>query len=222
MLRFQLFGFPVRVEWFFWLLCLILGMRHLERGGPEGVALFVIVAAIVFVSIIWHELGHAWARKRFGAAYSEITLHGFGGLCSGPGHFTRTESILISAAGPVFSLALGGAFWLVREIYPPMPAESGGFSTGTFIYASALGTILWVNIGWAIINLFPIYPLDGGQIAAAAFPRHFRTVLWIGVILAAGFALYGFLVWKSVFSAFLFGMLAWGNWQRLQGQRSGF
>lgn len=222
MLNFRLFGFPVRVHWFFWLLCLFLGMRHLESGGPEGVTIFAIIAAIVFGSILWHELGHAWARKKYGAPYSEIVLHGFGGVCAGPGNFTRKQSIIISAAGPLFSLALGGVGWLVKEAYPPRPSVVGGFSGNDLIYLESIRMFLWVNIGWAIINLFPIYPLDGGQIAAAAAgPRHFRSVLILGIVLAAGFALYGLMAWNSLFTAILFGLLAFENFQRLRGQKSG-
>src|SRR5690606_8069958 len=109
MLHFRLFGFPVHVHWMFWLLCLFLGMPLLQQDGPVGLGLFVMMTAVVFGSIVGHELGHAWARKKYGAPYSDITLHGMGGLCSGPGRFTRWESVFIAAAGPAASLLLGAA-----------------------------------------------------------------------------------------------------------------
>lgn len=213
MLSFRLLGYPIRVEWFFWVLCLLIGMPYLEKGGPDGVAAFLIVAAIVFVSIIWHELGHALARKRFGESYSEIVLHGFGGYCSGPGHFTRFESVIISAAGPAASLALGLTVWLISTTVPG----------SQWLLSVAVATLLWVNIGWAIFNLLPLYPLDGGQIfAALAGPRHFRKVLWVGIGIAVALGFTGYFLQGSLFSLILCGMLAWGNWQRLQGQQSSF
>lgn len=215
MLQFRLFGYPVKVEWFFWILCLVLGMRYLDAGGSVGISLFLICTVSVFCSIIWHELGHAWARKKYGAEYSEIVLHGFGGLCVGPGSFTRKQSIVISAAGPLANLAVGGVVWLVKEAYPPQP--------GHLVYHETIDLLLWINVGWAIFNLLPLYPLDGGQIfASVAGPRNFRTVLWVGIILAVVLALYSYLVRGSLFGLILLGMLAWGNWQRLQGQRSQF
>ncbi|MDF2376249.1 MAG: site-2 protease family protein [Verrucomicrobiales bacterium] len=213
MLSFRLFGFPVRVQWIFWVLCLILGMNYLQSGGPDGVIKALIVAAIVFGSILWHELGHAWARKKSGAPYSEIMLHGFGGVCSGPGSFTRGQSIFIAAAGPASSLALGFITFLAV-------IAAGDAAPWMQFFA---GWMLWVNIGWAILNLLPIFPLDGGQIfAGIAGPRNLKLVLWVGLILSATLAVAGLLVTKQFFMAILFGMLAFGNWQRLQGKQSSF
>jgi Zn-dependent protease len=213
MLSFRLFGFPVRVQWIFWVLCLILGMNYLQSGGPDGVIKALIVAAIVFGSSLWHELGHAWARKKSGAPYSEIMLHGFGGVCSGPGSFTRGQSIFIAAAGPASSLALGFITFLAV-------IAAGDADPWVQFFA---GWMLWVNIGWAILNLLPIFPLDGGQILAGiAGPRNLKLVLWVGLILSATLAVAGLLVTKQFFMAILFGMLAFGNWQRLQGKQSSF
>ena len=80
MIKFKLFGFPVRIQWMFWLLCAFLGMRYLQTGGRYGFVMLFILTGTVLVSILWHELGHALYRKKFGAPYSEITLWGMGGL----------------------------------------------------------------------------------------------------------------------------------------------
>lgn len=213
MLSFRLFGFPVRVQWIFWVLCFLLGYRYLQRGGTEGMIFFLIVAAVVFGSILWHELGHAWARKRSGAPHSEIMLHGFGGLCSGPGQFTRGQHIFIAAAGPLASLALGAVTWVVSQT----PVGENPLVRFT------IGQMLWVNVGWALLNLLPIFPLDGGQIfAGIAGPKNLKIVLWIGIILAAAIAITAFLFLKSLWMLILFGLLAYSNWQRLQGRPSSF
>lgn len=213
MLSFRLFGYPIRVQWMFWLLCILLGMNYLQQPGPEALGRFLIMTAVVFGSIIWHELGHAWARKKSGAAYSEIMLHGFGGVCSGPGMFTRGESIFISAAGPAASLLLGGATWLLT-FTPGM---------GNMWVQQFVGNMLWVNIGWAILNLLPILPLDGGRIfQGIAGPRNFRLVVWTSLILAATLAVLALIFTGSLFSTVILGYLAFSNWQLLQGQRTNF
>ncbi len=212
MIKFRLFGFPVQVQPFFWLLCLLLGMNELQRGGTDGIGRFLLMVVIVFGSIIIHELGHAFARKKSGAPHSEITLHGFGGLCSGPGQFTRGQSIFISAAGPLANLVIGVIVWVL--------AINLGSTDPWVLFA--VGWLLWVNVGWAILNLLPIYPLDGGQILAGiAGPRNLRLVVWTSLILSVAFAFFG-LTRGFLFAGILFGLLAWGNWQRLQGQQASF
>jgi len=213
MLSFRLFGFPVHIQWMFWLLCLFLGMNFLQEDGPKGLGRFLIMTAVVLGSIIWHELGHAWARKRSGAPYSEITLHGMGGLCSGPGRFTRGESIFIAAAGPVASILLGGLTWLL--VFTPGIQEEW---TAFFV-----GQMLWVNVGWAIMNLLPILPLDGGHILNGLLAgKSSHLVPKIGFVTALVVAIAGLLVLGSLFMAILFGMLAYSNWQMMQGRRATF
>ncbi|MCB1204146.1 MAG: site-2 protease family protein, partial [Verrucomicrobiae bacterium] len=79
----------------------------------------------------------------------------------------------------------------------------------------------WVNIGWAIFNLLPILPLDGGHIFEGFVPdRHRSIVPKVGFILALIIAVLGF-VGGSFFMAAMFGMMAHGNWQRIQGMGRG-
>ncbi len=208
MLSFRLFGYPVRIEWMFWLLCVLLGRNYLTQAGPEGLGRFAILTVVVLGSILWHELGHAWARKRSGAPWSEIILHGFGGLCGGPGYFTRGQSVFIAAAGPAASLLLGGLAWLL-VLTPGIRDEWVAFF---------VGWMLWVNVGWAILNLLPILPLDGGHIfEGVAGPRHLSLVLKVSFVLAL--AMVGLGLWTgNLFAAIMFGFIAHSNWQRMSGR----
>ena len=63
MWRFRLFGYPVTVEWTFWVLSLLLGMSFMRMPGRAGAILTLMWVAVVFVSITLHELGHALARR---------------------------------------------------------------------------------------------------------------------------------------------------------------
>jgi stage IV sporulation protein FB len=210
MITFRLFGYPVRIELFFWVLCVFLGMPFLQQQGPEGLGMFAITTAVILGSILWHEIGHAWARKRFGAAYSEITLHGMGGLCSGPGHFTRHESIYIAAAGPAASLTLGGLTWLLT-----LTPAFGDPWLRFFVVQ-----MLRVNIVWALMNLLPILPLDGGHILHGFLAvKRADLVPKIGFILAIVVAVLGFTS-GNLWMAILFGMLAHSNWRMMQHQGS--
>ena len=72
--RFRLFGFPVRVQLSFFLVVVLLG---LFPGATVGTV--IIWTAVAAVSILWHELGHAFAARRLGSSPT-IDLYGFGGL----------------------------------------------------------------------------------------------------------------------------------------------
>jgi len=80
--------------------------------------------------------------------------------------------------------------------------------------------MLFISIIWGILNLLPVYPLDGGQIAREIFltasPRSgIRQSLILSMITAAGLAVYA-LGNRHFFAAFLFGYLAFASYGTLQ------
>ena len=79
-LNFSLLGFPCRVHPAFFILPLLFGRSFVGGANPvnTGVGL-VLIAALFFVSILVHELGHAIAFRRFGID-SRIVLYWMGGL----------------------------------------------------------------------------------------------------------------------------------------------
>jgi stage IV sporulation protein FB len=84
--------------------------------------------------------------------------------------------------------------------------------------------MLFVNIFWGLMNLLPIQPLDGGGIAKAIIEKYRPRDAWaVALKLSMGTAIVvgvvGLILWKSVFIAVLFGMLAYSNWQMLQQLR---
>jgi stage IV sporulation protein FB len=233
-LRFSILGFPVRVHPLFWVIALLLG-----SGG--GNLFFMLLWVIgVFVSILIHELGHALTFRRYGQE-AEIILHFAGGLAVpqpvgfGMGYArvstTPNQHILISLAGPfagfffaafviVVSIALGGTvvFSTVLGFIPlPNVLLPSSFSILNLFFM----ILLWINIFWGLINLLPVYPLDGGQVSRNILiqsdPRNgVRTSLWISVATGALLAVVGFLALGSIYMAFVFGFLAFQSWQMLQ------
>ena len=203
MFRFRLFGFPVVVDWFFWLTCFLLGggIRMQSAADLPGIMLWMIA---VFFSILVHELGHAFVGKRYGATPA-IQLHGMGGLTILPGAaFTRKQNILVSAAGPAASLALGVATLLFIQVIPPS-TPAGRLLTNY---------MLWINFFWTIINLLPILPLDGGQIARDVLgPNRREITRWIGVIFAGGVAIWAFKI-GLVFLGLMLAYLGFMNFQQ--------
>jgi Zn-dependent protease len=203
MLNFKLLRIPVTVEWWFWLAAVLLG-GGLGAKDPDDWMRVAVWTAVVLVSILVHEFGHALAGRRFGASPS-IRLHGFGGVTFLPGaRFSRRENLLVSAAGPAAGLALG---LMVLGIHR-------GLSGAPALVELAVTYGLYVNFVWTFINLLPIQPLDGGQILASLLgPSRARLSSGIGFILAVGLCLWT-LQRGMLFSAFMLAMLAYYNFRR--------
>lgn len=205
MWRFNLFGFAVTVEPWFWLSCFLLG-GGLGTSGRMGVIMLVIWTVVVFVSITAHELGHAFAARKYGA-YPEIRLMGLGGLTIMHGAYTnRWQSIFVSAAGPLASLALGSFVWLVDRAYPTQPYDN----VYTFLLVQ---DFLYVNFFWTAVNLLPVLPLDGGQIIRDVLgPRRAQVSIGIGVVCAVAVAAWAFSVGR-MFLGIMMLLLAFSNFQ---------
>jgi stage IV sporulation protein FB len=248
-LHFRLFGFPVRVHPFFWVVALLLGMGGF-RGGQAEPSKVLIWVAVVFVSILIHELGHAFLQRHFGG-HPWVTLYSFGGLasCNDCDRAPRSQ-IAILLAGPgagflfaaivVLALRLSGHYVgfalkesqidlesldLRRVLIQPMGPMLAFFEPfGSRPLNNMVGDLLQVNILWGLVNLLPIYPLDGGQIARELFtlgnPRQgIVQSLQLSIGAAVLMAVYGVLVSGSIFLALMFGFLAYGSYQALQSYR---
>ena len=224
-LHFRLFGFPVRIHPFFWVVAILLGLG----GGPADPLNTLIWVAVVFVSILVHEMGHAIVQRYFGG-HPWITLYSFGGLASCNDCDRRPRSqILISLAGPFAGFFL--AAFVVSVLFALqrlqgfelswMPIEWERFHT---MADAVVFYLLFVNIIWGLVNLLPIYPLDGGQIARQLFTMwNARTGTVLSLQLSAGAAslVTAYAALKGDFYlALMFGFLAYGSFQGIQFYRN--
>jgi stage IV sporulation protein FB len=205
MLHFTLFGIPVRIEPWFWLIGLLFGGSRLNLGLNIGVVLLVAWMFVWLVSFLVHEFGHAFFQRKFGGR-PEILLYGCGGLAIGNGYFSRWQSLVISAAGPVIEIAAGLlAWWLLVTVRP----------TGFFL-RSVLVDFSWICIVWGVFNLVPMLPLDGGRILNALSGGNARLVAAVGTV--AGFLTAAFFVWNGYLLIALYvGYFCWRNletWRR--------
>lgn len=145
--HFRLLGFPVRIE----TNALLVAAFVTFRLGADA----IVVIAAFFFSILLHELGHAMAFRRYGCS-SGIAIHGMGGTtASHDAHrLTNRQHVFISLAGPLSQLVLLG-----------LPALAAWFHFGPYGQTGwMIRMMMFVNIGWALVNLLPVYPMDGGQI----------------------------------------------------------
>jgi Zn-dependent protease len=146
-MRFRLGKIPVVVQPTFFVMVALLGVGGLDlRTGVAWVA-------IVFVSVMLHELGHATAGLIFGLE-PRIELHGMGGTTawSTPRTLNTAQRVTISLAGPCAGFAVWAVVRLLGGAFP-------GFGAG-FVY----GSLVKVNLWWGLLNLIPMLPLDGGNV----------------------------------------------------------
>lgn len=205
-MRFRLFGVDVQVQMFFWLTTAFFAYQDLIKGRYAMAAVWV---AVVFVSVLVHELGHAFAIKRHGIE-PEIALHGMGGTTSWMPHpsLTRIDHILISLAGPFAGFALGGLIYAAVRFAP------GAVFRLPPLGQEAVWRLLEVNIGWGIMNLIPVLPFDGGHVLEQALgPRRVKLTAAISALVAAGVAIAA-LKFQQWYIAMLFGMAAMQSFQR--------
>ncbi|HEY8075194.1 MAG TPA: hypothetical protein VIF62_13815, partial [Labilithrix sp.] len=144
-MTFRLGSIPVRVRGTFLFIALIIGAQFQK---PQLVA---IAAAVVFVSILVHELGHAFVGRAFGLQ-PQIEMHGMGGTTSwiAGRNVGNARGVVISLAGPTFGFLLAAIAYFAH-----------GRSSNAFV-TFALEFAFTVNVYWGIFNLLPLLPLDGG------------------------------------------------------------
>lgn len=211
MVRFSIFGIPVEVQPWFWLTLALIGGIN-DAGTPDGLLRLLLFVLAGFISVLVHELGHALTGKRFGAA-TAITLHAFGGYATFPaGRFTRGQDFLVTAAGPAIQLVLGGIFLAILK-------SDTDFAPMGVVFLRALAGI---SIFWAILNLIPVIPLDGGRLMASILgPR--KIVLTLKVSMAIAIAASALMLYFNIGLIFpiLLGFMAYQNWQELQHRRQG-
>jgi Zn-dependent protease len=167
---FSVAGIPVSVHPAFFVVILVLGLVYLAT--PLYLVTWVVIAT---ASILLHEFGHAIAFRLFGLR-PRVALVGFGGLTSADSadpsaeDFTPIRHIIVSLAGPLSALLLLGLPALLL-------AEANGFDPWTSLGLRRsldpaeiiLGQIVYINVGWSLLNLLPVLPLDGGNVVAALF-----------------------------------------------------
>lgn len=244
-LNFRLLGFHVRIHPLFWLLALVFS----SVGGRPDPSTLVIGIPAILISILVHELGHALAMQYYGQR-ARIVLYAFGGLAIPESDvFSVTsqrsrrpiEQIVISAAGPLagFLLAVAVAVVVVStggQIVPRldgfMPivlANTSNTPLESEQLSLLVNLLLFINIWWTILNLMPVYPLDGGQIARELLVLHdawagIKNSLLLSLLTAGALALWGFSK-GDLYIGLLFGSLAYSNWEVLQqisGRGGGF
>ena len=169
-------GVEVRINWS-WLVIFALIVWTLADGvfpstnpglsGNTHLAMAIVAALLFVVSILLHELGHAWEARREGLEVDGITLWLFGGVSQFKGGFPSAGAeFRIAIAGPLVSLVLGVVFVLIAIAGLPSAVDG---------VAAWLG---YINLALLVFNLIPALPLDGGRVLRAALWQSKGDLAW--------------------------------------------
>ena len=160
-----------------------------------SLALYLVLGYYIFHSftmlllitaiVIFHELGHFFAMKFF--RYKDLGIFFIpllGAYVSGSKReVSQKESSIILLAGPIPGIILGIVFYFLYNYNPDFHIS------GISFYDISL-LLIFLNI----INLLPIYPLDGGQLINRVFFDEEGWISKIFVVLSVGF-----LCWFALF-----------------------
>jgi stage IV sporulation protein FB len=211
-MNFRIGSIPIRVHVTFFITTVFLTL-----GATPTLQNLLTWMGVVLVSVILHELGHAFMGKAFGLA-PEIDLHGMGGTTSWSAgrRLTTGQSIAVSLAGPAVGITIGGALWLASRNLTSEPSA---------LVALILSRAIFVNFWWGMFNLVPMFPLDGGNAVRTALVAAFKLpgarAAHVGsMIVAALVALAAWILLHDWWVPLLCAMFGAQNWRALQALRA--
>jgi Zn-dependent protease/predicted transcriptional regulator len=110
----------------------------------RATGLGVVLVLAIFAIIVVHELAHALVARHYGVATRDIMLLPVGGIASLERMPERpVQELAVALSGPMVNLALAAVLLPFR---------------GAFI-----DELIYINVGLALFNLLPAFPMDGGR-----------------------------------------------------------
>jgi Zn-dependent protease len=175
---FRLLGIPVDIHASFLVIAFLIG------ASGQGIDAALVWVVVVTVSVVAHELGHALVARPVGGD-PRIDLFAMAGLTRwDAARASRARRVMVSLSGVAGGVALGLA------LVPLYHAVDPGRGT---LLEYAFRAAFFANLGWGLLNLLPMLPLDGGQVVLAVMPgrddvvRVVRTS-WVSVVVGAAVA----------------------------------
>lgn len=204
----RILGIDVYMHMTFLLLLAWVGVSHyLPRHDWAEAWSGIVFIVVLFAIVVLHELGHALTARRFGIKTRDITLLPIGGVA----RLERMpedpkQEFLVAVAGPAVNVVLAAliaAFMLAV-------GSSRMLGEISLVGGDFLRKMLWVNVGLAVFNMIPAFPMDGGRVLRALlamrmdYVRATQVAATVGQVLALGFGFIGlftnpFLVFIALF-----------------------
>ncbi|MEA5577895.1 site-2 protease family protein [Anabaena sp. UHCC 0451] len=172
----SLFGIPLFLDplWFviLGLVTLNFGVAYQQWGNFTAWSAGLVMALLLFTSVLLHELGHSLVAQSQGIKVNSITLFFFGGIAAIEEESkTPGQAFQVAIAGPAVSIILFVLLTLGSNVIPD-----------TTLLNEMIRDLARINLVVALFNLIPGLPLDGGQVLKAALWKitgdRFQAVHW--------------------------------------------
>jgi len=235
-LCFSLFGIPIAISPFSWLILAVLGgaLDMNDAGDLRDILLFVVVGML---TLIVHELGHALVGRSLGGEPHGIVIQGLGAATYSRPPAGKWPYFFMVLAGPLATLLpafVAGVFFGLQVCGNPVEGIATAFTLPLGIIPpnrvlalmqenlTPFQMVLYmqtfvVSVWWCLFNLLPILPMDGGHLLATLCANR-RIVCGVGMALSALFAIWA-LSNGYVFMLMLFAYFAYVNFRMM---KSGF
>ena len=203
---FRVAGIDVYLHWLWFVLAFYQIFQR--QGAYTSLGWNVAEYVALFVIVLLHEFGHAFATRQVGGTADTILLWPLGGVAYVAPPPRPGAELWSIVAGPLVNVVL-----LIPLTLGAMVGGIPLFGDPVTDWNYLWRNIWWINLGLLIFNLLPIYPLDGGQIL--------RSLLWfvigpirslyvasvvgfVGVAGLAMYALYRRSIWLGILAFFTF------------------
>lgn len=160
----------LRIHVTFLFLLIFLLLTEAVRGGSRAVPRVFILAGLILLAVLLHEIGHALVSARQGFPIKGIVLLPMGGLAmvdptvQGESARSLRREVWIALAGPLVNAMLAGV--TAGVLLTMGPARN--LWLPPLVTVANLGvSFFWINLCLFVFNLLPAYPLDGGRILRA-------------------------------------------------------
>ena len=189
-------GIKVQVHWSFPLLILWVVFSSMAEGMDTTATLRqVLYILVLFCCVVLHEFGHALTALHFGIRTRNITLLPIGGVARLERMPEKpAQELFVAIAGPavnvVIMLLIGLPMLLLDA---PLFVQAG--ADGPLEPASLAAIVFIGNLGLAVFNLIPAFPMDGGRVVRALLAfrlgrvKATRLAVGLGRFIAFGFIL---------------------------------
>lgn len=174
----------------------------------------LVIALVIFFSVLWHEIGHASTAVFFGQQ-AKIAFQALGGMTYREGPKLKLwQEFIIVLNGPLFGLSLFALSVTILAYAGELPHSVN----------VALKSSTYINLVWTLLNLIPVGPLDGGRLLGIVLEglfgvRGVRLNFLIGTVLGVAVGTAG-IIWNQPILGFLFFMLAFESFRAWQTVRS--
>ncbi len=163
-------GIEVKIHVTFLLLLAWFAWMDWQAGGLAAAGQGTVFILLLFLCVLLHEFGHAFAARMYGIRTPDITLLPIGGVARLERMPEKpSQELVVAVAGPAVNVVIALFLFL---------AMAAKFSFSDLTDADLSGDsmvtrLMTVNVMLIVFNAIPAFPMDGGRVLRALLAMRF-------------------------------------------------